>query len=732
MTAEVIVVGAGPAGASAAYHLASLGRQVLLLDRARFPRDKSCGDGLTLPAVRLLDSMGVLDRLNGPPRIAGARVFMRGRGQREFLYPTGKVSPDFGLVVPRYRLDHAICSRAVEAGAELWEKTLATRLIREQSRVVGVEVTRQHAVMRLFAPVVVAADGAASRLSAQAGLAESASEHFGFAIRGYYTNIERLDPLLEIYMPLMDPTDRYVLPSYGWVFPTGDGNANIGVGIFERGYGTTVRQLMDAFLRQLRETDSRFDRMGAAGRWLGAPLSFEFQPDRCFAPGFVRVGDAAGMISPFTGEGISYALESGKVAAEAIHRNLGSSGETPDLSDYACMMEKRFLGYFEAGRRSARRYRLLWHVLESTFHNEKPLFAMCRKVALFPEAIGHVHASEMLDDVGPLIDRGGLRVREDLLAVGEVLLGAMRKEWPFLARMSATGTGDPSVPFRPALLLLLAAALGDSRDPRLISAASAIELGYLAALAHLSVDDEHRAFEADSNGDRPANWGNMLALLSGDFLLSKGYEFSAGVGVDVSLEIAESLAIVCEGRVREQSAATNGSVSEEEYERIATLEIATLFELPCHLGAKLGGLPTADIEAMRSYGRNLGLAFHYADQVLDLCGEASELGKASSLGFRSGGLTAPVRVALQRDCGESLRRILTKHALDDNAASLARRMIEECGAVQEIMARAEAFAVRARQAIAAFKGPAHRTLTRLAGYAVERKIDGLADLRRLL
>ena len=261
-------------------------------------------------------------------------------------------------------------------------------------------------------------------------------------------------------MPLTDPTDRYILPSYGWVFPTSPTTANIGVGVFERGHGVSVRELMDRFLNDLKGTGDRFRTMRPVGNWRGAPLNFAFQPERCVAPGLVLVGDAAGLISPFTGEGISYALESGKLAAEAIHRNLREDGATPDLSDYTLMLEKRYSGYFEMGRHSARRYIFFWHVLESTFHNDRPLFQLVRKAALFPEVIGESSPSQLLDDVSGLIDRGGLQVREELLAVGEILLHSIRKDWPFLARLSASGHGDPGVPFRPALLLLLIGALG--------------------------------------------------------------------------------------------------------------------------------------------------------------------------------------------------------------------------------------------------------------------------------
>ena len=155
MAQDVIVVGAGPAGSSTAYHLARRGRRVLLLDRRSFPRDKSCGDGLTLPALRLLDEMGVLALLEGPRRVDGVRALMRGRGHRDFRYPATKGGLAYGLVVPRHELDAAICARAVAAGAELRENCLVRGVIRVDGAVAGVTLRHGDAQEELFAPAVI-------------------------------------------------------------------------------------------------------------------------------------------------------------------------------------------------------------------------------------------------------------------------------------------------------------------------------------------------------------------------------------------------------------------------------------------------------------------------------------------------------------------------------------------------------------------------------------------------
>gem|GEM_PF-4622 len=728
MDAEVIVVGGGPAGASAAFHLAQGGRRVLLLDRETFPRDKSCGDGLTRSAVRLLAEMGVVELLGGAQKIGGVRVFMRGRGSRDFNYPEGLADPGHGIVVPRLKLDDAIISRAMAAGAECWQSATVTRLIRQHGVTVGVEVVRDGKTKRLHAPVVVAADGATSRLAKQAGLVETMPQGYGFAIRGYYSGVEGLSDLLEIYMPVMDFTDRFLLPSYGWVFPVGPSTANIGVGIFQRDSDENVRELFNRFLSDLRRQDGRFERAELCGAWRGAPLRFDFAPERCVAPGLVLVGDAAGMISPFTGEGISYALESGKLAAEAIDRNLRPNMTAPpDLSDYVALLEKTYTGYFETGRRSARRYLLIWHVLDSTFHNERPLFNLCRRAVLFPEGVGETPADKMLDDVGPLIPRAGLNLKEELLVVGGLLLDTVRHDWPFLARLHNIGEGDPGIPFRPALLLLLSGHFGARRDSTtLTTVAAAVELGYLAAFAHLSVGSDPDIQESP-DGTRPVNWGNMLAVMVGDFLLSTAYEISSRAGAEVSRFISQALAEACEGRAREMGNAYNQEMTDEEHLDILRRKTATLFELPCRLGALLADAPASVADALARYGRHLGLAFQLADDALDLVGEASRMGKATGSDLREGVYSLAVLRAVRREGGDGwLGERLRQARLSEAEEREVIERVRVSGCVEEALGAAREEAGRARSALAELPSSAARlSLSRLTDFVVTRKIGSV-------
>jgi geranylgeranyl reductase family protein len=349
------------------------------------------------PAVRLLTEMGVLQQLKDQQKVRGVRVFLRGNGSRDFEYPQDE--PSYGLVVPRVYLDHAICQRATAAGAELWQQTRATKLIRANKIVTGVEVERNNQTRQLYSRVVVLADGALSGLARQAGIVQHIQEDFGFAIRGYFDHVKGLGEMLEFYLPLTDPSDGCVLPSYGWVFPTGSSTANIGLGLFRRKQHTNVRQLFVRFLEELRRQDPRFVKANLTGVWKGAPLRFDFAPERCIGSGLLLVGDAAGLINPFTGEGISYALESGKLAAQVIDGKLrlGASGP-PDLSEYATLLQQKFSSDFEIGSQSVARSELMWHLLEAVFQNDRPFFELCRRSAASPDVRNVIQAPSNFRD----------------------------------------------------------------------------------------------------------------------------------------------------------------------------------------------------------------------------------------------------------------------------------------------------------------------------------------------
>lgn len=322
---DVVVVGAGPAGAAAAAHLARGGAKVLLCDRARFPRDKACGGGLTPRAVAALGRLGIRDdeamfaRVGGMEMVSGARATWA-------AFPSTTRWPAHGLVARRIDLDAAVCERAVAAGAELRTGVRVLGPLIEDGVCRGVRAGRGEDGEDVRAGTVIAADGATSVVARGAGLAPTAGDGRGFwytALRGYAGPVEPRrgggTPLLEFY-PLRTPSGRW-LPAYGWVFPLPGGAANVGVDLPHRptlASSPSLREAYGGFLDTLRRERPGFADAVEEAPPVGALLPEAMHGFRPGAPGLLLVGDAAGLITPYSGEGIAYALESAEVAASAV------------------------------------------------------------------------------------------------------------------------------------------------------------------------------------------------------------------------------------------------------------------------------------------------------------------------------------------------------------------------------------------------------------------------------
>ena len=715
---DVVVVGAGPSGASTAFHLARSGGRVLLLDRARFPRDKECGGTLSPAAVRIVEEMGASAGLKGGRYVHGLRVSMRGRGTRLLRFSERSTGDPRGMVVTRSHLDQALAQCAVGAGAEFWEEAEVCGLLWQGGVVSGVEMVHKGVPRCVRAGVVVAADGAASLLTDLAGLGSPLGFGNGVGVLARCTGVNGLTDWLEHRLPIVDPTDRFLLPSVGWVFPSGGESAWVGVSVFEALPPGEARTLFDHFWNSLRQEDPRF-RHARADLVAVAPVRFDFSPDRVTASGFLRVGDAGGLGSPFTGEGIAHALESGRLAASAIPiRSSVDWDPQADLSGYARSLGARFAGHLEAGKALVRRYRLMWHVVESTFDKDGPLFALTRQTLLLPGGLEHPENGALRDDVGPLLALGEFPVRADLLGVGELLIGAVRGEWPFLAGAFASERDLPSVTFRPALFLLLAGYLGNRRE-LLVRAAVAIELGYLAMVAQSSVVDEAGA-RSGAEGQM-ANWGNMFALTLGDYLMGRAYTFSAQLGPGVSDEIARALSRACEGRVRDMRRGSHAWVPEAEHLEALTLKTSILFELPCRLGARLGELPHVQVEALTEYGRQLGPAFQLTDDVLACFGRTRQFGIVTAAQPAEGvyGLTLLRLLRRGGEAGERLRELLRQASLTAEDRAAIREIVRDSGVALDVLRLARQYAARACAALAPLpEGPVRRSLMQLTDYVV--------------
>ena len=355
--ADVIVVGAGPAGATTAFYLAQSGLDVLLLEKSRFPREKVCGDGLTPRAVKTLVGMGIsVTEQDGWVRNKGLRVI--GAGKRlELPWPELASYPDYGLVRTRHDLDETLARRAQQAGARLHEGVTVTTPVRSErtGRITGVVAkTADDGEDRTYrARVVVAADGNSSRLSVAMGLPKRDDRPLGVAVRTYYRTHRHDDDYLESWLDLWDG-DR-LLPGYGWIFGMGDGTSNVGLGLLNTSaaFGhTDYHALLRKWLKGM-PAEWGFTEENRTQPIRGAALPMGFNRTPHYYQGLLLVGDAAGMVNPFNGEGIAYAMESGEILARTVVQALARSrrAETERvLAGYPHALSQAYGGYYALGR----------------------------------------------------------------------------------------------------------------------------------------------------------------------------------------------------------------------------------------------------------------------------------------------------------------------------------------------------------------------------------------------
>lgn len=357
LESDAIVVGAGPGGSATAAHLARRGLHVTLLEKATFPRDKICGDGLTPRAVKQLIRLGV-DVSEGAGwkhtralRIHGGRI-----APFEMPWPQLSDFPDFGMVCRRSVLDQRLAEHAAAQGVRLVTgANVSAPVIDERTdRIIGVRTGDG----RVFsAPVVVASDGVSSRLATRMGIHRREDRPMGVAVRAYFRSPLSDDDCLSSWLELWDgrPHESALLPGYGWAFPEGDGTVNVGLGMLDSSeafHNTDYRQLMKRWLSHT-PPEWGFTDENQEGPIRGAALPMAFNRQPAYHRGLLLVGDAAGMVNPFNGEGIDYAMEAGEMAADSIaeahYRGVGTRSAEKALEGYQTQLKARLGGYYRLG-----------------------------------------------------------------------------------------------------------------------------------------------------------------------------------------------------------------------------------------------------------------------------------------------------------------------------------------------------------------------------------------------
>ncbi len=358
-TFDVVIVGAGPSGAACAHWLTRAGWSVALVEKKLFPREKTCGDGLTPRSVHQLAQMGLEDALAAHGhRFQGLRAFGFG-ASLEMAWPEHPVFPNYGYTITRLNLDALVAEEAVRRGATLLTGVEALALLDPVAPrgpglagaagvVVADKATGERGEVR--GRYVVVADGQNSRLGRELGTARNRSWPMGMALRGYYTSERHDEPWIDSHLDIRDPSGQ-VVPGYGWIFPLGDGRVNVGVGLLStdgawRGVNTT--KLQEYFVAQVGDAwglnDATSEGPPTGGR---LPMGLAIGP-RVGANTLV-IGDAAGTVNPFNGEGIAYGYETGRLAATALGEAL-ARGDAGALALYEERLDAAYGEYYKVAR----------------------------------------------------------------------------------------------------------------------------------------------------------------------------------------------------------------------------------------------------------------------------------------------------------------------------------------------------------------------------------------------
>lgn len=315
---DAIIVGAGPAGSSAAIYCNKLGLNTLLLDKSIFPRDKICGDALSGKSVKILEELDLLqdlDKLNGA--IVNRIIFGNPNHSECELHLNKSLNKrhiSHGFVIPRKIFDNYLFKKASDV-SNVVSGFNVEDLIYNKSQVVGVKGKSIHGEQKkYFGNIVLGADGPYSIVSRKSGLYNSDMNYTAVGLRCYYENVEDLTDQIELHYV------NETIPGYFWIFPAGNKKANIGVGLLKsraKKKKYNLQQIMKQVINS-KNFKHRFKNSNALEKPKGWNLPFGNTKRGNHGNGFLLLGDAAGLVDPFTGEGIGNAMESGKIAADIV------------------------------------------------------------------------------------------------------------------------------------------------------------------------------------------------------------------------------------------------------------------------------------------------------------------------------------------------------------------------------------------------------------------------------
>jgi flavin-dependent dehydrogenase len=587
---DVAVIGGGPAGCSAAIRLASEGLDVALLNDAS--RTQSDFDVLlTSVAAQALRETPALD-LSVHQTIETIRLRIPGR-------PLRTIDDVGAFGVQRGVLNDALFFTAMGLGVRL-RADVATAIERTEQ---GFEIRSLEKRSPLRARHLILAGGGAGLGAPTATDGDGARRALAVAARCVGEPAPGDTGMEMIFVP----PDATELQSSGlsiWAVP-GPAEGTFTVRVAANNYdGENHDALLARGIDALRTEAPGLGELRQIGPLVAGPLDTGYSRQRLEDADGLLVGDAAGLVNPFTGEGLSYALESGTLAAEAVlaHRDDSTAAQRA----YVDQVDSLFAGNVEASRRAVRRDHLAWRFLSDAAESDHPFLAKGRRAILLPEGLRGI-TDPLIAELDPQLQ---LLAGPFLMACDEVMVSTIRDDWPFLARMAISGTGRSDERLRPALLMLAAAlAVGGELDVRYATLGGGLELAMMGALAFLGA-------APDLQEQRGLDWSQVSIVVGGDFLLGQAARLIARFGPQVSWSFAEYLADLV--ALRAQRIAGRPGVS-------ADATSAAMYEFPARLGAELAGADAETVESLRDFGSDCGRAFLHVDEVLALTGRRTRL-----------------------------------------------------------------------------------------------------------
>jgi geranylgeranyl reductase family protein len=356
---DAVIVGGGPSGSSCALWLAQAGWSVCLIEKKQFPREKTCGDGLTPRSVYQLAEMGLepVVAANGH-RYQGLRGFGFGASV-EMNWPDHPVFPNYGYTITRFNLDGLVAQRAENLGAVLLNGVEAVGLLEPTEPTngglrgaSGVSVVEKSSGVtgEIRGRFLIVGDGQNSRLGRDLGTTRNRDWPMGMALRGYYTSDRHDEPWIDSHLDIRDPKGD-VVPGYGWIFPLGDGRVNVGVGLLSTGgawKGVNTTKLQEYFVAQTADARGLNDE-SCCGPATGGRLPMGLSLGPRIGANTLTIGDAAGTVNPFNGEGIAYGYETGRLAAGVIGEAL-LANDSSALALYDERLDEAYGDYFKVAR----------------------------------------------------------------------------------------------------------------------------------------------------------------------------------------------------------------------------------------------------------------------------------------------------------------------------------------------------------------------------------------------